>query len=150
MAPNDSPLKGFIRNFDLLIKKIAPGDVSTTFDIVVLLDGFIAEVKKTGARNLIISASHTSPIFEHKIKTWIIQYILPQMQSIGIRRLAYVMQGESTMPHEIIRTPKIDFEVGMFTSLSAATAWIMDLSLTPGQIRTCDTLSPEYFRQYPH
>lgn len=150
MPPNDNSLKGYIRDFDLLIKKITPGEVRTTFEFVVLLNGFIAEVKKTGARNLIISASHTSPIFEHKIKTWIIQYILPQMQCIGSRRLAFVMQRESSTSYEIIRLPNKNFEIGIFTSQSAATAWVMNLSLISGQIRTCTSLSPEYCRQYPH
>ena len=150
MPPNDNSLKGYMRDFDLLIKKIAPGEVWTTFEFVVLLNGFIAEVRKTGAKNLIISASHTSPIFEHKIKTWIIQFILPQMQCIGIRRLAFVMQDEISKPHEIIRIPNKNFELGIFTSLSAATAWVMNLSLTYGQTRTCEALSPEYCLQYPH
>lgn len=150
MAQNDSSLKDFIHNFDLLIKKIAPGEVNTTLEFVVLLDSFIAEVKKTGARNLIISAPHTSPMFKHKIKTWIIQYILPQMQSIGIRRLAFAVQRENIGLDEIISNPKKNFEVGIFTSLSVATAWIMNLSFSTGQTRICEALSSEYFSQYPH
>lgn len=136
-----SPRTDYIRNFDLLIKKIAPGLTYTTVDFLILLDNLIVEVKHSGARNLIIAASHASPIFENKIKTWILQYILPQMYNSGIKRIAFVMQGKTTGLEEIIHIPIKGFEVGIFSSLSGATAWIMNLSLAPGQARTCDTLN---------
>ena len=139
----DSPRKDFIRNFDLLIKKVAPGQANTTVDFIVLLHSFIAEVNLTGARNLIIAAPHTSPIFERKIKAWTIQYILPQMQSSGIRRIAFVMQEKNTGLSQIIHIPKKGFEVGVFASLSEATAWIMNMSMVANRSKTCDALDPK-------
>ena len=141
--PTDGPRKDFIRSFDLLIKKITPGQANSTVGFVVLLNDFIAEVRQTGARNLIIAAPYTSPIFERKIKTWTIQYILPQMQNSGIRRIAFVMQERNTALSQIIHISKKGFEVGIFASLSGATAWIMNMTTVAGRTRTCDTLDPK-------
>lgn len=127
----------FINNFKLLIKKIAPGGIKTTVDFVLILHGILSEVKETKARNLIITIPTDSILFKKKIKTWTFKYLLPQMQTIGIMRVAFVMQHKYLDHPEIIHNAEKDFEVGIFSYLSEATAWIMELSTGPYRTASC-------------
>ncbi len=127
----------FINNFKLLIKRIAPGSIKTTVDFVLLLHGILAEVKETKAVNLIITIPTDSLLFKKKIKTWTFKYLLPQMQTIGIMRIAFVMQHKYVDHPEIIHNAKKDFEIGIFSYLSEATAWIMELSPGSYRMATC-------------
>ena len=126
----------FINNFKLLIKRIAPGSIKTTVDFALILHEILSEVKETNARNLIITVPSDSMILKKKIKSWIFKYLLPQMQTIGIMRVAFVLQHKYVDHPEIIYNAKKDFEVGIFSYLSEATAWIMQLS--SGSYRTAN------------
>jgi hypothetical protein len=134
----------FINNFKLLIKRIAPGSIKTTVDFVIILHGILSEVKETNARNLIISIPTDSILFKKKIKTWTFKYLLPQMQTIGIRRVAFVMQHKNVDHPEIIHNKKKGFEVGIFSYLSEATAWIMELSTGPYRTAICGKDLPQH------
>ncbi|MDY0103980.1 MAG: hypothetical protein RBS07_13680 [Lentimicrobium sp.] len=127
----------FIDKFKLLIKRISPGSIKTTVDFVILLHGILAEVKGAKAENLIITIPTDSMLFKREIKRWTFKYLLPQMQTIGIKRVAFVIQHKYVNHPETICDENKDFEVGIFSYLAEATAWILKLSASPYRTSTC-------------
>jgi hypothetical protein len=126
--------QGYFSNFKLLIKKVSPGSLNSTADFLILLHSYIAEAERAGVQNLIIAAPHDSLMFKRKIKTWIIQFLLPQMKHIGVKRVAFVMQTENgtdkEISHIILQSP----EIGVFINMPEAIGWTMGLINMPETI----------------
>jgi hypothetical protein len=126
--------QNYLRDFNLLIKKVTPGSLNSTADFLILLHSYIAEAERDGVKNLIIAAPHDSLLFKRKIKAWIVQFLLPQMRHIGVKRVAFVMQSENAankgISHIILQSP----EIGVFASMPEAIGWAMGLSGMPETI----------------
>lgn len=121
-----------VRKFSLLIKKIKPG-IHTTVDFLVMLNGMISEAKEKNAENLIIAVPFDSILFQRKIKSWIIQYLLPQMKEIGLKRVAIVLRKSKSEQNRNLLHPDQDPEIRIFTDIAEATGWIMRIPHVPEQ-----------------
>lgn len=119
--------KDFLSELGLLIKKVAPEQVSSTANFLQVINSCISEAEQKEAQNLIISAPYDSPLFERRLRSWIMQYLIPQMKHIGVKRVAFVMQKENCLPHQIVHQVYHFPEIGVFTTIPDALGWIMDL-----------------------
>lgn len=126
--------QNYFSDFNLLIKKVATGSLNSTADFLILFHSYIADAEKAGVKNLIIAAPHDSLQFKRKIKAWIIQFLLPQMRHIGVKRVAFVMQSESATDERISHIFLAKPEIGIFISMPEAIGWAMGLTSLPGTI----------------
>lgn len=141
----DNRSKDFLSELGLLIKKVAPEQVSSTADFLQAINSCITEAEQKEAQNLIISAPYDSPLFDRRLRLWIVKYLIPQMKHIGVKRVAFVMQKENCLQRKLVHQVYHFLEIGVFTTIPDALGWIMNLTKPANNdIIDCSTKQTDY------
>lgn len=118
----------FITEFSLLIDHIDPHLVKSPSGYIMNLLSLLDEAKRLHAINLLVLAPAEVYHLNLKMHDWVSRYLIPQMNHSGIKRLAFCVTcvPEKMEEHRTIsgNSP----EIGIFSSMPMAKAWILGIS----------------------
>ena len=121
----------FNKDFNLLINQIKANQMCSPSGYILSLVSTLQEAERLKAKNLLVMAPAEVFNLNNKIHDWVAQYIIPQMSHLGIKRVAFCV---SKLPQELTEHMAVfgnQPEVGVFTSMPRAKAWIMGVSDKP-------------------
>ncbi|MCB9016725.1 MAG: hypothetical protein H6541_13135 [Lentimicrobiaceae bacterium] len=121
----------FNKDFNLLINQIEADQMRSPSGYILSLVAMLQETERLKARNLMVMAPAEVFHLNNKIHDWVAQYIIPQMSHLGVKRVAFCV---SKLPAELTEHIAVfgnEPEVGVFTSMPRAKAWIMGVSDKP-------------------
>jgi len=124
----------FLNEFKLLINHIDPHKVIAPSGYILNLISLLDEAERLKATKLLVLAPAEVYDLDFKMHDWVSRYLIPQMNHLGIKRVAFCV---SRFPEKINEHSTIfghSPEVGVFTSMPRAKAWVLGVTDKPESI----------------
>lgn len=118
----------FLQEFSLLIDHIDPQLVVSPSGYIMNLLSLLDEAQHRKAVNLLVLAPAQVYHLNFRMHDWVSSYLIPQMKHAGIERIAFCV---NKLPEEMEEQRTIFGrfpEIGVFSSMPRAKAWILGVS----------------------
>jgi len=118
----------FVEKYNILINHVNTKYNDSPSSYILDLTRFIKEADRLKADRLLVIASSEVFNLNMRMYEWISSYLFPQMKHSGIKKIGFCAstKSDSVTRHKAIFG--IDPEVGVFTSMPEAKAWVLDLT----------------------
>ncbi|MFH1121024.1 MAG: hypothetical protein V1775_14495 [Bacteroidota bacterium] len=124
---NTKPQFEFLADHGMLINHVNVRDVVSPSSYILNLISFLDEAERQKATRLLVLAPAEVYHMDFKMHDWVSRYLFPQMNHIGIRKIAFCVKSLPENMNEHKATFGHNPEIGVFTSMPEAKAWILDV-----------------------
>lgn len=126
-STSSKPQFEFLADHGILINHVNENYVVSPSSYILNLIAFLDEAERLKATKLLVMAPSEVYHMDFKMHEWVSRYLFPQMNHIGIKKIAFCVKSlpEDMAEHKATFGQKP--EIGVFTSMPEAKAWILDL-----------------------
>lgn len=117
----------FLADHGMLINHVNEGHVNSPSSYILNLIAFLDEAERLKATKLLVLAPSEVYHMNFKMHEWVSRYLFPQMNHIGISKIAFCVKSLPAVMKEHKATFGQQPEIGVFTSMPEAKAWILGL-----------------------
>jgi len=126
-STNSKPQFEFLADYSILINHVNENLVVSPSSYILNLIAFLDEAERLKATKLLVIAPSEVYHMDFKMHEWVSRYLFPQMNHIGILKIAFCVKSLPEDMAEHKATFGQQPEIGVFTSMPEAKAWILDL-----------------------
>lgn len=126
-STNTKPQFEFLADHSILINHVNENLVVSPSTYILNLINFLDEAERLKATNLLVMAPSEVYHMDFKMHEWVSRYLFPQMNHIGIEKIAFCVKSLPKDMAEHKATFGQNPEIGVFTSMPEAKAWVMGL-----------------------
>jgi hypothetical protein len=117
----------FLQNHSILVNHVNGGEVVSPSSYILNLISFLDEAERLKATLLLVMAPSEVYQMNFKMHDWVSRYLFPQMSHIGIKKIAFCVNSLPADMKEHKSTFGQNPEIGVFTSMPEAKAWMLDV-----------------------
>lgn len=117
----------FLSEHGILIDHVSSQSVSSPSSYILNLIAFLDEAERLKAKLLLVLAPAEVYHMDFKMHEWVSKYLIPQMSHLGILKIAFCAKSLPEEMNEHTATFGKNPEIGVFTSMPEAKAWIMGI-----------------------
>ncbi|GEM_PF-3512087 len=122
----------YLSNYRLLISKQVISQTESYTSQIPLFFNLLKSTEICGAENIVMTVPALSAPHMEKLNNWFFNYIYPQFNQLGVRRMAIVSNNTAAIPALKYTVYPAVTELRLFCSIPEAIAWITGI---------CNTLS---------
>jgi hypothetical protein len=142
-STNSKPQFEFLADHSILINHVNENFVVSPSSYILNLIAFLDEAERLKATKLLVMAPSEVYHMDFKMHEWVSRYLFPQMNHIGISKIAFCVKSLPEDMAEHKATFGQQPEIGVFTSMPEAKAWIMGLLDKSSITLTFDVIEKE-------
>ncbi|NTW23593.1 MAG: hypothetical protein HGA37_02745 [Lentimicrobium sp.] len=117
----------FLSDHGILINHVNSHYITSPSSYILNLFSFIDEAQRLKATKMLVMATSEVYHMELKMHEWVSRYLFPQMNHIGIKKIAFCVKKIVDEQNDHKATFGHQPEIGIFTSMPEAKAWILDV-----------------------
>jgi hypothetical protein len=125
----------YLSNYRLLISKQVISQTESYTSQIPLFFNLLRSAESCGAENIVMSIPSLSTPHMEKLNTWFFNYIYPQFNQLGVRRMAIISNEPAAIPALKYTAHPVATELRLFRSVPEAMAWITGISNTLSEER---------------
>ncbi|PKN93439.1 MAG: hypothetical protein CVU43_24765 [Chloroflexi bacterium HGW-Chloroflexi-5] len=136
----------FLPDHSILINHVNLCRIKTPSSYILNLLELLDEAERLKATKLLVMASSEVFHMDFKMHEWVSRYLFPQMKHIGVLKIAFCVKSLPDSMAEHKATFGQQPEIGVFTSMPEAKAWIMGV-LDKTVSLSFDSIDPKFLNK---